>query len=113
MAKKTDGGTTKRTSGETKARRAPDRRRTKATTADGAIASAPDLAAADIAAQRQIAAGADKSTLNKPTPRVDHAPSHEEVQRLAFELYVRRGGAPGSHLDDWYEAERRLRSRTR
>ncbi|HEX7485169.1 MAG TPA: DUF2934 domain-containing protein [Vicinamibacterales bacterium] len=97
MAKSTNGGTTKRTSEETRARRAPERRRTKATTADGAIASAPDLAAVDVAAQR----------------RTDRIPSHEEVQRLAFELYVRRGGAPGSHLDDWYEAERRLRSRTR
>jgi hypothetical protein len=31
-----------------------------------------------------------------------------EISRLAYELYQARGGANGSPLDDWLEAERQL-----
>jgi hypothetical protein len=30
----------------------------------------------------------------------------EEIARMAFELYEKRGKADGFHLDDWLEAER-------
>jgi len=36
------------------------------------------------------------------------AASAQEVERRAYELYLRRGHAPGSALDDWLQAEREL-----
>jgi len=36
-------------------------------------------------------------------------PSHEEIARLAYEIYLRRNGQGGSELEDWTEAERQLR----
>lgn len=91
MAKRTNDGTTKQTAGEAKARRAPERRRA-ATKKAALAASAADMAGSGSLAQ---AAGS--------------APSNEEIARLAYTLYLERGGANGSHLEDWFEAERRLR----
>ncbi len=34
---------------------------------------------------------------------------HDEIAQRAYEIYVRRGGAPGNPMDDWIEAERQLR----
>lgn len=31
---------------------------------------------------------------------------HEEIQRVAHELYVKRGMSDGSDLDDWLQAEK-------
>lgn len=125
MAKSNNGGTTKGTIGEAKAERAPARRRTISKSTGGPIASAPDLAADQIATSTRAASVAKSPTRTGRTARVKFtdaaigesahaglAPSPEEVQRLAYELYVRRGGADGNHLDDWYEAERQLRKRT-
>ena len=42
-----------------------------------------------------------------PQPRV----TDTEIARLAYELYEARGRTNGSHLDDWFEAERRLLKR--
>ena len=38
-----------------------------------------------------------------------HAGDDERVARLAYELFEGRGGQHGSDLDDWLEAERRLK----
>lgn len=47
-------------------------------------------------------------------PPSAHAPSREEVAKLAYELYLSRGGDHGHDLEDWLEAERQLRrARTR
>jgi hypothetical protein len=91
MAKRTNDGTTRQTTGNAVARRAPTRRRT-ATSAEAATALAADMAGRGSIAQT---AGA--------------APSNEEIARLAYTLYLERGGVNGSHLEDWLEAERRLR----
>ena len=32
----------------------------------------------------------------------------DRVRRRAYELYLARGGAGGSEMDDWLEAERQL-----
>jgi hypothetical protein len=37
-----------------------------------------------------------------------HAPSHEEIRRRAYEIYLEHGSLPGSELDDWLQAEREL-----
>ncbi len=110
MAKSTGEGPTKRTSGETKARRAPVGRRTT-TKKEGAVASAPDAAASEVVTKTEPETPAMAAA---PSRRAHGAaPSREEIQRLAYELYVRRRGADGSQLEDWYEAERLLRARGR
>lgn len=38
-------------------------------------------------------------------------PSHDDVQRRAYELYEERGRSDGHDWDDWLEAERELRAR--
>lgn len=38
-------------------------------------------------------------------------PTREEIARRAYELYVARGGTPGSDIEDWLKAERELRGR--
>jgi hypothetical protein len=38
----------------------------------------------------------------------NHAPSHEEISRRAYEIYLERDGLPGDELDDWLRAEREL-----
>ena len=92
MAKRTNDGTKKEATGEARAQRTPERRRVAAKR-DAATASAADMAGSGSIAQ---------------TPGSD--PSSEEIARLAYTLYLERGGTNGSHLDDWYEAERRLRA---
>jgi len=37
--------------------------------------------------------------------------SYEEVARIAYELFERRGGVHGHDLEDWIEAERLVRAR--
>jgi Protein of unknown function (DUF2934) len=38
----------------------------------------------------------------------NHAPSHQEIRRRAYEIYLERNGLPGDELDDWLRAEREL-----
>lgn len=37
------------------------------------------------------------------------SPSHEQIARRAFELYVARDGLAGSDVSDWLRAEAELR----
>jgi Protein of unknown function (DUF2934) len=85
MAKSTTGGTRKGTNGAAVAK--PEGRRRQTSKTPDVVASAPEMAGVQ-------------------------GPSSEEIAALAYELYVRRGGANGYHLEDWYEAERQLKKRT-
>ena len=38
----------------------------------------------------------------------NHAPSHEDIRRRAYEIYLERDVLPGDELDDWLRAEREL-----
>jgi hypothetical protein len=38
-------------------------------------------------------------------------PTHEEIARRAYELFIARGCAHGRHEEDWYQALRELQSR--
>lgn len=38
----------------------------------------------------------------------NHAPSHEEIRRRAYDIYLERDGLPGDELGDWLRAEREL-----
>ena len=42
--------------------------------------------------------------------RKHEAAPHEAVARRAYEIFLRRGGAPGRDLEDWLQAERELLS---
>ena len=48
------------------------------------------------------------STALKKAPGAKSAPTHEEIARRAYEIYLERGGTPGSELEDWTRAEREL-----
>ena len=49
----------------------------------------------------------------KATPRPPADIDPEAVTRLAYELYLRRGGDHGHDKEDWLSAEQILRMRTR
>ena len=38
------------------------------------------------------------------------APTLEQIQARAYEIYLERRGAPGNQLEDWLRAERELAS---
>ncbi len=37
-------------------------------------------------------------------------PTHREIERRAYFIYLQRGGAPGDPVADWLQAERELRA---
>ena len=47
--------------------------------------------------------------VQEPLPKA-HPSLDEAIADLAHSLYLERGGAHGHDLDDWLEAERRLRN---
>ena len=55
--------------------------------------------------------------MNKPTERsfsesqpqtASGAPTREEIELRAYQIYVERDGAPGQDVGDWLQAEREL-----
>jgi hypothetical protein len=53
------------------------------------------------------------STLRKPRTKpvavvAARSPTHDEIARRAFELYVARGHADGAAVNDWLRAESEL-----
>ncbi len=51
------------------------------------------------------------SIQESPSTPPDGIPSQEEIARLAYELFEKRGRSGGSDLEDWLEAERQLKTR--
>ena len=49
-------------------------------------------------------------TLKPTKARVPYAPTPEEIQTRAFEIYVSEGCREGSDLENWLRAEQELRS---
>ena len=41
-------------------------------------------------------------------PRSEKLPLQEQIQRRAYELYIRRGNQSGSEYDDWLQAEEEI-----
>ena len=39
----------------------------------------------------------------------DEGPTHEEIERRAYQLYLEHGFQPGNELANWLAAERELR----
>jgi len=51
-----------------------------------------------------------KTTARRTTTRAAAAvlPSEEEIRQRAYEIFLARGGRPGSPDQDWLQAEREL-----
>jgi hypothetical protein len=49
-----------------------------------------------------VKAKARKTKTTKP------APTQEEIQLRAYQIYLERNGAPGNPFEDWTQAEREL-----
>jgi DUF2934 family protein len=43
------------------------------------------------------------------TPQAAAAPTHDDIARRAYQLYLQRGSADGQEVDDWLRAEQDLR----
>jgi hypothetical protein len=113
MAKSSNTGEPKKENGEPKARRTPARRRTDKAAPAAASRAAEMNAVAAPADLAPIAPGRGalqaETTAAARTPMKFNGPSAAEIQRRAYELYLRRGGQDGRDLEDWLEAERQLR----
>lgn len=44
----------------------------------------------------------------KPRKPLARNPTVQEIQSLAYEIYVRRGRTDGQDLEDWFQAETEL-----
>ena len=57
----------------------------------------------------------NKAKPSRPSPVTDTSVypsvSEDRIRQRAYELYVQRGGQGGSHVEDWFRAERELRGR--
>ena len=56
---------------------------------------------------RPIVAPASAARVTEPKP-ASRRPTHQEVERRAYELYLARQGRDGTAHDDWVRAEREL-----
>ena len=57
-------------------------------------------------------AAIDSSQAKITQPRkeafVNYRPTHDQIERRAYQIYLERGARPGNELDDWLRAEREL-----
>jgi len=45
---------------------------------------------------------------HKPRTTAARKPTYDQIQARAYEVFLRRCGAPGDELQDWLQAEREL-----
>lgn len=88
----------------------------KTTTAAKEPAKSGKKAAAAQGAAPQSAKSAPKNITaitehSKKKPLTQAQISHDQVAHLAHKYWTERGGQHGYHLEDWYRAERELRSK--
>jgi hypothetical protein len=50
----------------------------------------------------------EKSSSESQPQTASGAPTREEIELRAHQIYVERGGAHGQDVDDWLQAEREL-----
>jgi hypothetical protein len=48
---------------------------------------------------------------HSPGPHGEVQADNEEIAKVAYQLYLERGGGHGSHEEDWLRAEREVRAR--
>jgi hypothetical protein len=91
--------------GDSRGRRTSDRR--AAQEAPAAPKSTPS-SADDRGAAAAVPGAASAIRGARPRRRVA---TREQIAARAYEIYVARGGTPGSDIEDWLQAERELRSK--
>jgi DUF2934 family protein len=47
----------------------------------------------------------ERSSPRSGQQTAERHPTHEEIELRAYQIYVERGGAQGSDLEDWLQAE--------
>ena len=50
----------------------------------------------------------EKSSAESQPQAASEAPTREEIELRAYQIYVERDGAPGQDVGDWLQAEREL-----
>jgi Protein of unknown function (DUF2934) len=53
--------------------------------------------------------GGTAASKSAAAPNTGKLPTSEEIQSRAYQIYMERGGADGSDLEDWLQDERELR----
>lgn len=51
------------------------------------------------------------STPRRSDSQIRNRIAHDEIERLAYHIYLSRGGQKGHELEDWLQAERELKSK--
>jgi hypothetical protein len=59
----------------------------------------------------QLASQQQSSTSRRPGTQFQAKIPQDEIQRLAYHIYLSRGGEQGHELEDWLQAERELKSK--
>ena len=83
-------------------------RASEARGADARAADAPHPGAAAPPMADDRAVPTPVPTAADAAPAAPAAPTAELIRMRAYELYLARGGSPGSDLEDWLAAERSL-----
>jgi hypothetical protein len=50
----------------------------------------------------------EKSSSESPPQTASEAPTREEIELRAYQIYAERDGAHGQDVEDWLQAEREL-----
>lgn len=60
-------------------------------------------------ARQRVTTSSAPRTMSESRVTGRSEPTQEQIRQRAFELYILRGGKPGSPQEDWCRAERELR----
>jgi hypothetical protein len=74
--------------------------------------TANEPAAAPAAPKPKRARAAARPAAARETASTD-GPSLDDIRRRAYERYLERGGNHGRHFDDWLEAEKELKLKSK
>ena len=85
---------------------APKTAKSTAVQADAGTATTVPADAATTATPAKSAPTSGVTTASARPPKP--APSHEEIARRSYEIFLARGGEPGHAEEDWLAAEREL-----
>ena len=52
--------------------------------------------------------GEARSSQQRNEASASQRPTHDQIERRAYQIYLERGARPGNEVDDWLRAEREL-----
>ena len=55
-------------------------------------------------------ANGSTNQVQQPAQKAANTPTHEQIARRAYEIFVARGHQHGRQMDDWLQAERELKA---